>query len=44
MFLVRSVGEIQSGHIHAAPHQVAQSIFRIAGRADGADDFGATPA
>jgi hypothetical protein len=41
MFGMRSVGEIQPGHIHAPPHEIAKNLFGIARRTNGTDDFGA---
>lgn len=41
VFGVRSMGEIQPGHIHAQPHEIAKNLFGIARRTDGTDDFGA---
>ena len=39
VIFVRAVGEIQAGHIHAQPKQVAQDSFGVRGRADGGNDF-----
>ena len=38
---VGAVGKIQAGNVHAEAKQVAHGGLRVAGGADGADDFGA---
>ena len=42
VILVRAMGKIQAGYIHAEAKQVAHHGFGVAGRTDGADDLGAT--
>ena len=41
MLLMRAVGKVQPGNVHAQLHQFAQPGFGVARRADGADNFGA---
>src|SRR5579872_3468368 len=41
VFLVRSMGEVQAGDVHAEPHKIAQHGFGVASRPHGADNFGA---
>jgi len=41
VILVRAVGKIQAGNVHAQTHQITHGGFGVAGRADGADDLGA---
>lgn len=38
---VRAVREVEASDVHAHAHEVAEGGFGVAGRADGADDFGA---
>jgi hypothetical protein len=38
---VSSVRKVEAGDVHAGKHEVAHHFFRVAGGADGADDFGA---
>jgi hypothetical protein len=40
VFFVRAVRKIQPGNIHSEPEEVAESLFRIGGRPDSADDLG----
>ena len=44
VIFVRAVGKIEAGDVHAEAQQVAHGGFGVAGRADGADDFGAAGA
>ena len=39
VLFVGSVGKVQPGHVHAEAHEVAQDRFRVACRADGADNL-----
>jgi hypothetical protein len=39
VFGVRSVGEIQTGNVHARSHQIANHFFGITSRTNRADDF-----
>jgi hypothetical protein len=39
MFGMRSVGEVQSSHVHPELHQVTNAGFGIRGWTDSADDF-----
>ena len=40
MLLVRAVGKIKTGNIHAVGDQLAQTAFLIGGRTQSADDLG----
>ena len=39
VLLVRAVGKVKTGHVHAVGDQVAQDVALVGGRAKGADDF-----
>ena len=42
MLGMSAVREVQAGNIHAGQYHLSQNFFVLAGRADGADNFGFT--
>ena len=40
VILIGAVGEIQTRHVHTGLAQADHHLFRVGGRADGADNFG----